>query len=88
MSTGRKIAFALSLSLLLISGVLGIYNGITERSTGVTNVAGLASVAYAGEDASWVGAVAGSVVTGLLAAGVVWTARVMTGNARMSPSAN
>ena len=131
MSTARKIGFGLSLALLLISGVMGIYNGITERSTGVTNlqksvtagvflygvlglvaayglvrrrrwsagaalawgvvityVAGVASVAYAGEDASWMGAVAGSVVTGLLAAGVVWTARVMTGNARMSPTAN
>jgi peptidoglycan/LPS O-acetylase OafA/YrhL len=35
---GRKIAFALSLALLLITGVVGIYNGITERSTGATSL--------------------------------------------------
>lgn len=35
---GRKIAFALSLALLLITGVLGIYNGIMERSTGANGL--------------------------------------------------
>jgi peptidoglycan/LPS O-acetylase OafA/YrhL len=35
---GRKIAFALSLVLLLFTGVVGIYNGINERSTGATNL--------------------------------------------------
>lgn len=35
---GRKIAFALSLALLLFTGVVGIYNGINERSTGATNL--------------------------------------------------
>jgi peptidoglycan/LPS O-acetylase OafA/YrhL len=33
---GRMIALALSLALLLVTGVVGIYNGITERSTGAT----------------------------------------------------
>ena len=33
---GRKIAFALSLGVLVITGVVGIHNGITERSTGAT----------------------------------------------------
>ena len=31
---GRKIAFGLSLTLLLFTGVVGIHNGINERSTG------------------------------------------------------
>lgn len=35
---GRKIALALSLAVLFITGVIGIYNGITERSTGATNL--------------------------------------------------
>lgn len=35
---GRKIAFGLSLALLLFTGVVGIYNGITERSTGATSL--------------------------------------------------
>jgi peptidoglycan/LPS O-acetylase OafA/YrhL len=35
---GRKIAFVLSLAVLLINGVIGIYNGITERATGATNL--------------------------------------------------
>ncbi len=131
MSIGRKIAFVLSLALVVVTGVMGIYNGITERSTGTTNlqksvtagvflygvlglitayglfrrrgwsvgaaiawgivityVAGVAAIAYAGEDASWIGAVAGSAVTALLAAGVVWTTGVVTGNNKMLPTAN
>jgi len=35
---GRKIAWVLSLALLLFTGVVGIYNGITERSTGATTL--------------------------------------------------
>jgi hypothetical protein len=35
---GRKIAFGLSLALRLFTGVVGIYNGINERSTGATNL--------------------------------------------------
>lgn len=34
----RKIALVLSLAVLFITGVIGIYNGITERSTGATNL--------------------------------------------------
>lgn len=35
---GRKIAFVLSLLLLLVTGVLGIYNGITEWPEAITPV--------------------------------------------------
>jgi len=35
---GRKIAFGLSLALLLFTGVVGIYNGVNERSTGATSL--------------------------------------------------
>lgn len=34
----RTITFGLSLALLLFTGVVGIYNGITERSTGATSL--------------------------------------------------
>ncbi len=36
MTVKLRIAWILSLILLLITGVMGIYNGITERSTGST----------------------------------------------------
>ena len=33
---GRKVAFVLSLAVLLVTGVLGVYNGFTERGEGET----------------------------------------------------
>ena len=33
---GRKVAWILSIALLLFTGVIGVYNGITERGEGVT----------------------------------------------------
>lgn len=35
---GRKVAWILSLALLLFTGVVGIHNGITERGEGVTTL--------------------------------------------------
>jgi hypothetical protein len=118
---GRTIAYALSLVLLLVSGLLGVFNGITEWGTGqspwqvsvtvgvfiygmlglvtafglfqsrrwslgaaiawgitVTYVATVAAVAYAGADASILGAIVGGMATALIALGVVWTVRVVT----------
>ena len=119
---GRKIAFGLSLALLLFTGVVGIYNGINERSTGATSlqksvtagvflygVLGLASayglirrrrwsvataiawgvvityvpgaaiIAYAEGVSPVLSAVTASLASALIAAGVVWAAKVRIG---------
>lgn len=121
---GRTLAYTLSLLLLVATGMLGVYNGITEWGTGqgpwqvsvtvgvfiygilglatafglfrrrrwslgaaiawgitITYVATVAAVAYSGDDASVLGAIVGGAATGLIALGVVWTARAVTRDA-------
>jgi uncharacterized membrane protein len=48
----------------------------------VTFVASTAALAYAGSDATVIGAVAGGMATGLIAAAVVWSARVSSASRR------
>jgi hypothetical protein len=48
----------------------------------VTFVASTAALAYAGPDATVIGAVAGGLATALIAAAVVWTARVSSASTR------
>jgi hypothetical protein len=114
----RRIGFWLALLVLSSTGVLGLYNGVTEwgnwetrlqmsvsvgvilygvlgivAATGlvrrtrwsagaalawgivVTYVGGVAAVAYAGADASVMGGASAALASGLIAWGVVWTAR-------------
>jgi hypothetical protein len=118
---GRKVAFVLSLLLLLFTGAVGVYNGVSEWGEGrtpmqhsvtvgvllygifglitayglfrrrpwsvataiawaipITYVPGVAVMVYGDEGAVVGSAIAASVASGLLALGVVWTARVMT----------
>ncbi len=118
---GRRVAFVLSLLLLLFTGVVGVRNGVSEWGEGrtpmqhsvtvgvllygifglvtayglfrrrrwsvatsiawaipITYVPGVAVMVYGDEGAVLGSAIAASVVSGLLALGVVWTARVMT----------
>jgi hypothetical protein len=73
---------------VLVYGVLGVVAGVALASrhpssawlaamwvVAVTYVASVAAVAYAGADASVVGAVASGIASALIAAGVIWTAR-------------
>jgi hypothetical protein len=119
--SGRKIAWILSIALLLFTGVVGIFNGITEWGDGLTTlqqsvtvgvflygvfgliaayelfrrrrwsvgtaiawgaaityVPGAAIIAYAGKESLVGSAIAASIVSALIALGVVWTARVMS----------
>ena len=121
----RKAGWLLSVLVLIASGGLGLYNGVSELSdpltpfqrcvsTGVlvygifgvagavallarwqsavwltiawaivvTFVASTAAYAYAGEDATPVGAIAGGLGTALIGLGVVWCARSVTHSAR------
>lgn len=118
---GQKIAWGLSLALLVFTGVVGVYNGITEWADGqtvmqhsvtagvlvyglfglatafglfqrrawsvgtsiawaaaVTYAPGVAVMAYGGEDATMLSAIAASAASGLIAAAVVWTAHRTT----------
>jgi hypothetical protein len=113
---GKKLAWVLSLAVLVVTGVLGVYNGITEWEEGqtamqqsvtvgvllygilglitafglfqrrawsvgtsiawaiaVTYVPGVAVTAYGGDGGTMLSAIAASAVSGLIAAGVVWT---------------
>jgi hypothetical protein len=113
---GKKLAWVLSLAVLVVTGVLGVYNGITEWREGqtamqqsvtvgvllygilglitafglfqrrawsvgtsiawaiaVTYVPGVAVTAYGGDGGTMLSAIAASAVSGLIAAGVVWT---------------
>jgi peptidoglycan/LPS O-acetylase OafA/YrhL len=117
----HRIAWILSLALVLCTGVLGVYNGITEQSDGatalqksvrvgvflygvlglvtaygivrrrqwsvataiawgicITYVAGAAIIAYAPEDSAVGSALAASLISALIAYGVVWTTRMTT----------
>lgn len=118
---GRKIAWVLSLALLIVSGVLGVHNGVTEWNSGntaaqksvtvgvflygvfglatayglfrrrrwsvgttiawgiaITYVPGVAVMAFGGEGAILSSAIAASAASAVIAAGVIWTAIVMT----------
>ena len=118
---GRKVAFVLSLLLLLFTGAVGAYNGVSEWGEGrtpmqhsvtvgvllygvfglitayglfrrrrwsvatsvawaipITYVPGVAVMVYGDEGAVLGSAIAASVASGLLALGVIWTARVVT----------
>jgi hypothetical protein len=118
---GRKIAWVLSLALLIISGVLGVRNGVTEWNSGttpaqksvpigvflygvlglatayglfrrrrwsvgtaiawgiaITYVPGVAIMAFGGDGAILSSAIAASTGSAVIAAGVIWTAIVMT----------
>jgi len=70
---GRKIAFALSLLVLIVTGVLGIYNGIAEWRGGSTAV-----MAYGGRDATVGRALTASAASALIAAGIISAAKVFT----------
>jgi hypothetical protein len=115
---GRKVARIVALLLLLVTGYLGIHNGIVERANRyspfqrsvyvgvilygvlglvtayavirhrrwgvrtatawavmITYVSATAALAYAGDDASLVGAVAAGMGAGLIGAGVIWAVR-------------
>lgn len=76
---------------VLVYGVLGAVGGVALAmrhpssawlalmwGVVITYVASLAAIAYAGADASVVGAVASGIGSALIAAGVIWTARVST----------
>lgn len=121
----KKVWWILSVLVLVASGGLGLFNGVSELSdaltpfqrsvsTGVliygifgvagavaliarrrsavwltaawaivvTFVASTAAHAYAGEDATLVGAIAGGLGTALIGLGVVWCARSVTRSAR------
>jgi hypothetical protein len=121
MSRRRRVGLILAIATLLVSGALGLLNGVRELSQnltplqrsvsagvlvyGIAGVAGgialvarhrsavwlaaiwgvvvtyvssLAAIAYAGDDATLVGAIAGGIGTALIAAGVVWAARLAT----------
>ena len=80
---------------VLIYGILGIAGAIaliarwrsavwftTAWAVVVTFVASTAAHAYAGEDATLVGAIAGGLGTALIGFGVVWCARSVTRSAR------
>ena len=118
---GQKLGFGLSLALLLFTGVVGIYNGISEQSIGATNlqksvtagvflygvlglisaygiirrrgwsvataiawgltityVPGAAVIAYDDQSSPVWSAIAASAMSGLIALGVVWSARART----------
>lgn len=118
---GRKVAFVLSLLLLLFTGAVGVYNGLSEWGEGrtpmqhsvtvgvllygifglitayglfrrrrwsvataiawaipITYVPGVAVMVDGDEGALLGSAIAASVVSGLIALGVLWTARVTT----------
>jgi hypothetical protein len=76
---------------VLVYGVLGVVGGValaarhpssawlaTMWGIVVTYVASFAAIAYAGADATVVGAVASGLGSALIAAGVIWSARVST----------
>ena len=118
-----KIAWVLSLALLLFTGCVGVYNGLTEWGEGrtplqhsvtvsvftygvfglitaygllrrqawsvwtaivwmiaVTYAPGVAVMVYGGEDAILGSAIAASAGSAVIALGVVWTTRAMSGN--------
>ena len=120
-AAGWKIAWGLSIALLLFSGVVGVYNGLTEWGEGrtwpqhlvtagvfmyglfglatayglirrqrwsvvtaivwaiaVAYVPGLAVMAYGGDDAILISAIAASAGSALIALGVVWTSIALT----------
>jgi peptidoglycan/LPS O-acetylase OafA/YrhL len=126
---GRRVAWVLSLGLLLFTGVVGIYNGLTEWGEGrtlsqqsvtagvflygglglitayglfrrkkwsvgtaiawgiaITYVPGVAVMSYGGEDAILSSAIVASAASALIALGVVWTAKVMTRERRVTES--
>jgi hypothetical protein len=121
MNRGRRVAAALATGILLVTGAIGILNGLRELSLTltplqrsvslgvltygvvglmgglalvnrhpsavwlaaawgvvVTYVSSVAALAYAGSEATLVGAIASGVGASLIAAFVVWSARVMT----------
>jgi hypothetical protein len=76
---------------VLAYGVLGVVTGValvarhpasmwlaTIWGAVITYVATFAAIAYAGSDASVVGAVASGIASALIAAGVIWSARIST----------
>ena len=84
---------------VLLYGVAGVIGGVAlaarHRSASwlaavwgavVTYVASVAAIAYAGADATVGGAVASGVGSALIAAGVIWTARVSTIGSRTTAS--
>lgn len=117
----RKIAWVLSLALLVVLGVLGVRNGLTEWNSGttpaqksltvgvslygvfglatayglfrrrrgsvgtaiawgiaITYVPGVAIMAFGGDGAILSSTIAASAGSAVIAAGVIWTAIVMT----------
>jgi hypothetical protein len=74
---------------VLLYGVLGVAAGVALAARHrasvwlsaiwgvvITYVASLAAIAYAGADATLIGAIASGIATALIAAGVIWSARV------------
>jgi hypothetical protein len=78
-----KLAWFLCLAVFCCTGVLGIYNGVTEWSVVtaivcgviVTYVLGVATIVYGEAGASLGSAIAASLGAGLVASIVVWTTR-------------